>query len=75
VITITFFDIRGSLIKRVSPLTILTPESALSDKYKVTITVRKEIASGALAEWLSKTPQDSDVIVRTPPHLALRLTQ
>ncbi|VVH59726.1 hypothetical protein BSPCLSOX_1185, partial [uncultured Gammaproteobacteria bacterium] len=43
---------------------------ALSDKYKVTITVRKEIASGALAEWLSKTPQDSDVIVRTPPHLA-----
>ncbi|VVH64982.1 hypothetical protein BSPLISOX_1104, partial [uncultured Gammaproteobacteria bacterium] len=43
---------------------------ALSDKYKVTITVRKEIANGALVEWLSKTPQDSDVIVRTSPHLA-----
>ncbi|VVH55911.1 hypothetical protein BSPCLSOX_1186, partial [uncultured Gammaproteobacteria bacterium] len=43
---------------------------ALSDKYKVTITVHKEIESGASVEWLSKTPQDSDVIVRTPPHLA-----
>jgi hypothetical protein len=32
--------------------------------------VRKEIANGALVEWLSKTPQDSDVIVRTSPHLA-----
>jgi hypothetical protein len=42
----------------------------VSDKYKVTITVRKEIANGALVEWLSKTPQDSDVIVRTSPHLA-----
>jgi hypothetical protein len=38
----------------------------VSDKYKVTITVRKEIANGALVEWLSKTPQDSNVIVRTP---------
>jgi uncharacterized radical SAM superfamily protein len=40
---------------------------ALSDKYKVTITVHKEIESGASVEWLSKTPQDPDVIVRTPP--------
>jgi hypothetical protein len=39
---------------------------ALSDKYKVTITVHKEIESGASVKWLSKTPQDSDVIVRTP---------
>jgi hypothetical protein len=27
--------------------------------------VRKEIEGGVSVEWLSKTPQDSDVIVRT----------
>jgi GTPase SAR1 family protein len=43
---------------------------ALSDKYKVTITVHKEIGKNKSVEWLSKTPQDSNVIVRTSPHLA-----
>ncbi|VVH65482.1 hypothetical protein BSPLISOX_1238, partial [uncultured Gammaproteobacteria bacterium] len=43
---------------------------ALSDKYKVTIAVHKEIGKNKSVEWLSKTPQDSNVIVRTSPHLA-----
>jgi accessory colonization factor AcfC len=45
-------------------------DKALSNKYKVNVEVRVKIAGGKSAEWLSKTPQDSDVIVRTPPHLA-----
>jgi hypothetical protein len=32
--------------------------------------VHKEIGKNKSVEWLSKTPQDSNVIVRTSPHLA-----
>jgi hypothetical protein len=35
-----------------------------SNKYKVTVTVRKRMENTTSVEWLSKTPQDSDVIVR-----------
>jgi hypothetical protein len=44
--------------------------TALSNKYKVDIVVWADTEEGKSVKWLSKTPQDSDVIVRTPPHLA-----
>jgi hypothetical protein len=40
---------------------------ALSNKYKVTVTVRKKTGNTASVEWLSKIPQDSNVIVLTSP--------
>jgi hypothetical protein len=47
--------------------------TALSNKHKVNIVVWAQTKEGKSIKWLSKTPQDSDVIVRTPPHLASRL--
>jgi uncharacterized radical SAM superfamily protein len=41
---------------------------ALSDKYEVTITVHKKMVNGASVKWLSKTPQDSDVISQSLLH-------
>ncbi|VVH63126.1 hypothetical protein BSPWISOX_2656, partial [uncultured Gammaproteobacteria bacterium] len=43
---------------------------ALSNKYKVTVTVRKKTGNTASVEWLSKTPLDSDVTIHAPIHLA-----
>jgi hypothetical protein len=44
--------------------------TALSNKHKVNIVVWAQTKEGKSIKWLSKTPQDSDVIVHTLPHLA-----
>jgi hypothetical protein len=56
----SFWSLWGWVFTTENPSHYLELVKALSDKYKVTITVRKEIANGALVEWLSKTLENKD---------------